>query len=64
MKTVVLGSRPVELEKLIQRRRDYGLDTFERSGRGPNTWHPRFAPSTPLDDIVAVSSHPYVERLD
>jgi hypothetical protein len=60
MKTVVLGPPPVELERLIERRRAQGLDTFDEVWEG--TYH--MAPSARsthayLDDIVAVLLHPY-----
>ncbi len=62
MKTVVLGDRPAELERLIVRRRALGLDTFDEVWEG--TYH--MAPAARfrhayLDDAVAVLLHPYAQ---
>jgi hypothetical protein len=62
VKTVVLGSPPVEVERLIERRRAQGLDTFDEVWEG--TYH--VAPAARfrhayLDDAVAVVLHPYAQ---
>jgi Uma2 family endonuclease len=60
VKTVVLGSPPVELEQLMQRRRVEGLDTFDEVWEG--TYH--VAPTgrsqhAYLDDEMAGLLRPY-----
>jgi len=62
MKTVVLGTRPEELDQLIQRRRAQGLDTFDEVWEG--SYH--MAPAgrsghAYLDDVIAVLLHPYAQ---
>jgi Putative restriction endonuclease len=62
VKTVVLGDRPAELERLIDRRRVLGLDRFDEVWE--STYH--LAPAARfrhayLDDAVAVLLHPYAQ---
>jgi Uma2 family endonuclease len=60
MKTVVLGPRPVELERLIERRHALGIDLYDELWEG--SYHVAPAPSAAhafLDNIVAVVLHPY-----
>jgi Uma2 family endonuclease len=62
VKTVVLGPRPVELERLIERRHALGLDTFDEIWEG--TYHvapaPRFGHAY-LDDELARVLRPYAD---
>lgn len=62
MKTVVLGPRPVELEALIRRRRELGLDTFDEVWEG--TYH--LAPAAHpihgfVDNALAVLLDPFAK---
>jgi Uma2 family endonuclease len=62
VKTVVLGPLPAELEQLIERRHQFGLDTFDEVWDG--TYHlapaPRFGHAY-LDGEVARVLRPYAE---
>lgn len=62
MRTVVLGPRPDEVEQLIRRRREQGLDTFDEVWEGNYHMAPAGrARHAFLDDAVAVLLHPYAE---
>ena len=62
MKTVVLGPRPAELQKLIERRRALGIDLFDEMWE--RSYHVAPAPSAGhafLDNVLAVLLHPYAQ---
>ncbi len=62
MRTVVLGPRPPELEGLIQRRRELGIDTYDEVWEG--SYHVAPAASAAhayLDNTLAVLLHPYAK---
>ncbi len=62
MRTVVLGPRPPELERLIQRRRELGIDTYDEVWEG--SYHVAPAASAAhayLDNTLAVLLHPYAK---
>ncbi len=62
MRTVVLRPRPPELERLIQRRRELGIDTYDEVWEG--SYHVAPAASAAhafLDNTLAVLVHPYPE---
>ena len=60
MRTVVLGPRPPELQSLIERRHQLGIDLFDEVWEG--AYHMAPAPNAAhayLDDVLAVLLHPY-----
>jgi Uma2 family endonuclease len=62
MRTVVLGPRPPELERLIQRRHELGIDVYDEVWEG--SYHVAPAPSAAhayLDNVLAVLLHPYAQ---
>lgn len=62
MKTVVLGPRPAELQRLIEHRRALGIDLFDEIWEG--SYHVAPAPDAAhgyIDDVLAVLLHPYAE---
>lgn len=63
MKTVVLGPRPEELEALIQRRKQQGLDRFDEVWEGVYHLAPAAHPAHGyVDHALAVLLHPYASR--
>jgi hypothetical protein len=62
VKTVVLGPRPAELERWIEQRQVFGLDTFDEVWKGDS----HLAAARPfrqayLDDAVAMLLRPYAQ---
>ncbi len=65
MKTVVLGPRPAELQRLIERRHGLGLDLFDEMWEG--SYHvapPLGAGHALLDNVLAVLLHPYAQAAE